>query len=162
MKRIALFFCVVLLAASLPGVLSAQDKATPQDVYDMVLKAHDVIKNLGAEAFPAFNDPKGEFVFKDSYVFVQECPAFVVAHPFALEQLKGKDLRPIYPFQNTFCEGAKNPNGAWVEYMWPKPGEKDPSRKIAFIISVAGTPYQVAAGIYNDDVTVDELNKSIK
>ena len=162
MKKTGVLLMVLLLAAALAGPVQAQEKATPQDVYDMVIKAYEVIKNLGDEALPAFNDPKGEFVFKDSYVFVNKCPEYVAAHPFALDKLKGKDLRPIYPFQNAFCEGAKNPNGAWVEYMWPKPGETEPSRKIAFIISVTGTPYQVAAGIYNDDITIEELNKTIK
>jgi hypothetical protein len=140
----------------------AQDKATPEDVYEMILKAHGVIKSLGEEGLEAFNDPKGEFVFKDSYVYVNMCPKEVVAHPFVLDKVKGRDLRTELPFINRICEGAKDPNGSWVEYEWPKPGETEPSRKIAFVLAVEGTPYQVAAGIYNDDISVEELNAAIK
>ncbi|MCB2184981.1 MAG: cache domain-containing protein [Deltaproteobacteria bacterium] len=56
------------------------------------------------------------------------------------------------------CDGAKDPKGRWVEYMWPRKKGEQPSRKIAFIIQVPGQPYQVAAGIYNDTITLDELN----
>ena len=140
----------------------AEDKATPQDVYDLVIKAYDVVKNLGDEGLPAFNDPKGEFVYKDTYVFVLKCPEYCVAHPFALEQLKGKDLREIYPFHIKFCEGGENPNGTWVAYEWPKPGSDEPARKISFTIRVDGTPYTVLAGIYNDDADLDALNSKLK
>ncbi|MFZ1985112.1 MAG: cache domain-containing protein, partial [Desulfatitalea sp.] len=101
------------------------------------------------------------FVYKDTYVYVMQCPEYMVAHPFALDKLQGKDLRPIYPFQSTLCQGATNKYGTWVEYRWPKPGQTEPFRKITFIINVEGTPYQVAAGIYNDDITVDQLNKTM-
>jgi cytochrome c len=49
-----------------------------------------------------------------------------------------------------------------VEYQWPKPGETMPSRKVGFIISVEGMPYAVVASIYDDDLSVDELNAKIK
>jgi cytochrome c len=133
-------------------------KATPEDVYRLVVNAHGVLSVLGEKGLEAFNNPKGEFVFKDTYVYVLQCPEYIVAHPFALDKLKGKDLRPAYPFQNTLCQGAANRYGTWVEYRWPKPGQTEPSRKVAFVISVEGTPYQVAAGIYNDELSVDQLN----
>ena len=142
--------------------MQADSGATPQDVYDLVLKAYDVVKQLGDGALPAFNDPKGEFIHKDAYVFVMKCPAEVVAHPYAIDKLKGRDLRTVYPFQNDFCEAAENPNGSWLEYAWPKPGEKTTSRKVAFSISVEGTPYALGAGIYNDSAKVEELNKTLR
>ncbi len=91
-----------------------------------------------------------------------KCPGEMVAHPFAIDKLRGRDLRKAYPFMNNLCEGSKNPNGAWVEYQWPKRGETQPSRKIAFVLHVEGTPYAVLAGIYNDDISIEELNKTMK
>ncbi len=155
---LAVCFCII----SGGTVWAEEGKASVEDVYDLVLKAHSVVSNLGEEGLAAFNDPKGEFVYKDTYVFVLKCPEYVVAHPFALDKLKGKDLRPIYPHQNTLCEGAKDPNGTWVEYQWSKPGETKPSRKIAFNIQVEGTPYAVVASIYNDDISIDDLNAKTK
>lgn len=139
-------------------VWADSDKATIQQVYDLVLQAHNVVANLGEEGLVAFNDPKGEFVYKDTYVLVLQCPEYVVAHPFALDKLKGRDLSKVYPHQNTLCHAAENPKGSWVEYQWPKPGETITSRKVGFVIPVEGTPYSVVASIYNDDLTTDELN----
>ena len=162
MKRLAILILVCVGMVYGTASWAAEDHATTKDVYDLVLKAHAVLSNLGEEGLAAFNDPKGEFIYKDTYVFVQQCPKYVVAHPFAIDKLRGKDLSSVYPHQNTLCEGAKNPNGTWVEYKWPKPGEKEPSRKIGFIISVEGTPYAVTASIYSDDISVEELNAKDK
>lgn len=150
---------VIISIMFLVSTATAGEKATPKDVYDLVIKAYDVVQALKEESLVAFNDPEGEFVYKDTYVYVLQCPEYVVAHPYAMDKLKGKDLREKYPFQNTLCEGGQNPQGTWVEYSWPKPGSKDPARKISFVIGVKDTPYTIAAGIYDDNTSVVELNK---
>ncbi len=160
MKKFLIVSIMGLLLFSLPAW--AEEKATPVDVYKLVVNAYDVVKILGEEALPAFNDPKGEFVFKDTYVYVLQCPEYVAAHPFAIDKLKGKDLREKYPFQITLCDGGKSPYGAWVEYNWPKPGGTEPVRKIAFTIHVEGTPYTVCAGIYDETTKIGDLNKTLK
>ena len=160
MKNLA-YFVVLLVLFSFSTAIAEDNKATPRDVYDLVLKAYEVVKALGEESFPAFNDPKGEFVYKDTYVFVQECPTKMLAHPFALDKLKGVDLNK-FPFNATLCDAAKQPNGGWVEYDWPKPNETTPSRKLSFAINVEGTPYMVAAGIYNNIDKVEDLNKNLR
>ncbi len=161
MKRFVLvmIFCFFTLFSS--TVYAEGENATSNDVYDLVIKANSVLGNLGEEGLAAFNDPKGEFVYKDTYVLVLECPKYVVAHPFALDKLKGKDLSGKFPHQNTLCEGARNPHGSWIEYQWPKPGETEPSRKVGFVISVEGTPYAVVSSIYSDDLSIDELNAEL-
>lgn len=160
MRMISLLTMAGLLLTSIPAF--AEDKATPADVHNLVVNAYEVVKVLKDEALPAFNDPKGEFVYKDTYVFVLQCPEYVVAHPYALDKLKGRDVRKDYPFQVSFCEGGQDPQGAWVEYMWPKPGSDVPSRKISFSVHVDGTPYTVVAGIYNDDMSLEDLNKNLR
>ena len=158
-KVVCLIACLFFFFISTAS--ADNDKATPQDVYDIVLKAYEVVKALGEESFPAFNDPKGEFVYKDTYVFVQRCPNQMMAHPFALDKLKDVDLNQ-FPFNASICEAAKQPSGGWLAYMWPKPGESKPSRKVSFAINVEGTPYTVVAGIYNDTDTVADLNKTLR
>jgi len=60
------------------------------------------------------------------------------------------------------CDVARNSEkGGWTEYWWNMPDEKEPSRKVTFILPVSGTPYFVAAGIYNDDLSLPELNQLI-
>ena len=163
MKR-SIFAALVLIALAFVPVprAFAADGATPQEVYDLTLKAYTVLQNLGQEALPAFNDPKGEFVYKDTYVAVSICPGTTVAHPFAMDKLKGVDMNAKYPWFKLLCEAADSPNGRWVEYLWPKPGEKTPSRKLSFSIKVKGTPYMVTSGIYSDTETAAALNAGVK
>jgi len=56
--------------------------------------------------------------------------------------------------------------------MWWKPikveGEKQltyaktMSRKVSYMLSVKGQPYEVGAGVYNDTLTVKDLNALLK
>jgi cytochrome c len=161
MKKTACMMALLILF-TFSQVQADDNKATPKDVYDIVLKAYEVVKALGDEALPAFNDPKGEFLYKDTYVYVMRCPSEMAAHPYAMKALKGVDLDKAYSFTALMCNAGEQPSGGWVEYEWPKPGEKVPSRKVGFSIKVEGTPYTVSAGIYNDTDKVQELNKTLR
>ena len=48
----------------------------------------------------------------------------------------------------SFVNTARSAGQGWVEYMWPKPGKKSPSKKITYIYRVPGKDLFVAAGIY--------------
>ena len=119
----------------------------------------------------AFKDPKGEFVYKDTYVLVVDCANMVlVAHPnnkiIGLDLKKNMDKNPDpakrKQHDRELCEVSQRPNGGWVEYYWEKLGSKEPSRKISFAIRAPGTDYVLVAGIYNETTSVDELNASLK
>lgn len=160
MKKTALI--LALLISFLFSQAFAQDgKATEEDVYQLVLKAYEVVQALGDESFPAFNDPKGEFVYKDTYAMVQRCPSDMMAHPFAMDKLRGVDLKK-FSFNSALCEAGTKPGGGWVEYKWPKPGETEPSRKVSYVINVEGTPYTIMAGIFSDTANVEDLNKTLR
>ena len=153
---------VFLILFSFTHVQADDDKATPEDVYNLVVKAYEVVKTLGEDSFPAFNDPKGEFVYKDTYVLIEHCPSEMAAHPYAMEKLKGVDLDKALPFNRSLCEAGEKPGGSWGEYTWPKPGETEPSRKISYCLRVDGTPYTVMAGIYSDTAKVEDLNRTLR
>ncbi|MCF8128790.1 MAG: cache domain-containing protein [Deltaproteobacteria bacterium] len=169
-KKSVVVTLMLSFLAVVPVMALAEEKATPQEVYDMVLKAATVVEQLGPEGLEALSDTK-EFIWKDSYVWAVNCSEKkLVAHPN--KKLIGLDLSKVYdknPDESKrklhnleMCEGVSNPNGVWVEYWWEKLGEKKPSRKISFMIQVPGQPYQVTAGIYDDTTTIEELNKTIK
>lgn len=154
----ALFVLFLLMA---PTTYAQDSEATPQEVYELVLKAYEVVKALGEESFPAFNDPKGEFVYKNTYAYIQQCPGEMLAHPFAMAKLKGVDLSKSYDFNDRLCAAGGQEGGGWAEYNWPKPGESAPSRKVAYGIRVDGTQYFIFAGIYSESANIDELNKTL-
>lgn len=43
---------------------------------------------------------------------------------------------------------GKDKGEGWVNYMWPKTGEKKPSPKISYVYKVKDQPYIMCAGIY--------------
>lgn len=142
----------------------AADTATPEEIYEGVLKGVEVLQTLGEEGLPAFNDTKGEFAWKDTYVQVYNCEAQqIVGHinpallEWTTEKFAGIKDKKGNPITKLICDAAKNPNGGWVEYWWPKAGETEASRKITFAIQVPGQPYQVSAGIYDDSMSLKEL-----
>jgi cytochrome c len=160
---------VVLAAAFLVLALSSvavgQDKATAQEVVTKVREAASTLSKTGDLA--QFNQKQGPWVWKDSYIFVHDCDKKVnAAHPFKPEQIgqpissiKGTDGKSLYPDPEAFCNAARKPSGAWIEYQWAKPGETEGHRKLAYSLSAKGTPYVVSAGVYDDKATIAELSK---
>ena len=47
-----------------------------------------------------------------------------------------------------FVNVAKDKGEGWVDYMWPKPGDKTPVPKVTYVYKVPDFPVAVAAGIY--------------
>jgi len=161
---------VLMLGLAVLGLLSApsrgaEDRATTQEVIAKVrqaaaelAKSHNVIQ---------FNSRTSPWVWKDSYIFVVDCDKLVnAAHPIRGD-IRGvpmsviKDARgnAVYPDPAGFCQAARSPAGVWNEYWWVKTGETQGSRKISYHLGAEGTPYVVAAGIYDDKLTIAQLSK---
>ena len=165
MLRRSLLLPVAMLAATFTtGAVAQQEGATPEEVVQKVNQAAQDLAQQGEAGLEAFRTEDSEYVWKDSYVVVQDCEAGqVVAHPISPE-LEGRDITTLtdetgQTFAQELCEAAQQPQGGWVEYLWPKPGEQEPSRKVSYAKAVAGTPYAVLAGVYDEDATVEELQQ---
>lgn len=156
---------VALLSVVPCTVAVAQDHATPQEVVTEIREAAINLSKSGDVA--QFSQKQSPWVWKDSYIYVADCDKKIqVAHPIKPE-LVGVKLTSIKDaksgkslFPEGWCETVENsPSGIWDEYWWPKPGEKEPSRKIAYHLKVKGTPYVLSAGIYDDKATIEEVSK---
>ena len=166
MKKV-ITVAIILFFSTMVSPLYAGGSATPQDVIKKVKEAAEYLSKMGKAGLTSFKKRHGKWVWKDTYVFVlEEDKGTVVAHPIK-PKLVGKKLMGLKDIKGNmffvqFFQAAKKPNGGWVEYWWPKPGEKKASRKITYVLQAGKTPYQVGAGIYNDTITIEELNKLIK
>ena len=165
MLRRPLSLPVAMLAATFTtGAVAQQEGATPEEVVQKVNQAAQYLAREGEAGLEAFRAKDSEYVWKDSYVVVQDCEAgTAVAHPISPE-LEGRDISTLTDetgkaFAQELCDAAQQPQGGWVEYMWPKPGEQEPSRKISYVKAVEGTPYSVLGGVYDEDATVEELQQ---
>ncbi len=134
------------------GVAIADQAA---DTKALVEKGVAAVKEKGLEpALKEMGDPKGPFVKGDLYLFAGSMDKVtLLAHPFAKDKLVGPDLSKMKDSKGNeffvkFKEIAEKPGSGWVEYMWPKPGAKDPSLKKTYIMRVPGKPVYVGAGYY--------------
>lgn len=136
------------------GIATAGNTATKEEC---VIKCHEaaaLINSKGLEeAIKEISNPKGPFVWKDSYVFLMDLKGKMLAHPFKPELTKLDHCLLITDptdkalFVN-FVNLAKKRGSGWVEYMWPKPGKNTPSKKITYIYRVPGHDLFVGAGVY--------------
>ncbi len=53
-------------------------------------------------------------------------------------------------FHHEFIQMAESNGSGWIDYMFPKPGQTQPSRKWAYVkaVTVDGVPSLVASGFY--------------
>jgi len=149
---------------------SEADVANAEDVVSKVRAAARYLHDKGSSAYADFNQKDGKWVWKDSYVFVYDCRKDrMIAHPLRPD-LVGKPIMQItdnsgkYLFKE-LCKAGSEPRGAWVEYSWPKPGAGRLSRKVSYALAADvafSSGIQVSAGIYDEAITLPELNKVLE
>ena len=169
MKNKKMLVILILMSVSLIAVpLLAQEKATPEDVYEKVMEAAAYLVEKGDAALPEFNETDGPWVFMDTYIFVYDCDKGICAAIPSTINIVGKKIEDIkdingLPVGNMLCEASEKPNGGWIEYMWPVLGTDEIKKKISFIYRAPGATYTVGAGIYGPEgITIEELNEKLE
>ena len=154
MKKLTVLTVVLAMTLALVGIGLAQDLATKDECVAKTKEAAALFKDKGMEeALKVLNDKAGPFVWKDSYVFALNLddnkviahpvtPTLLGTDPMALKDVNGK------MFFAEFVNVAKDKGEGWVDYMWPKPGDKTPVPKVTYVYKVPDFPVAVAAGIY--------------
>ncbi len=143
-------------------VLADDGSATPEGVVAKVQEAAALLATQGASALDVLRDPTSAFTWKDTYIFVVDCAADRVLSNPAFPERQGRDIKQHVDYNGKqygqeLCDTAQQPGGGWVEYVWLKPGGDTPLRKISFVMSVDGQPYQLGAGIYNQTISLNDV-----
>lgn len=123
-------------------------------VIDAVNDAAELLKRQGKDAFDILRDIKSEFIFMDTYVFVMDLTGTILVLP------------PFPNIENTNLYNYTDANGkyitrdmiklveekgsGWCEYMWPKPGESEASKKISYLKKIVTweDTYILGIGLY--------------
>ncbi len=142
----------------LPYLATAEEAgASIDEVQEKVKAAAEAIATASdKKAILAEFDGKNEkWAWKDTYVFVYDCKADqALAHPTLTGKpilgIKDKADGLVFGGDTGLCKAGEQKEGGWSAYMWPKVPEGEAASKATFAMSVAGTDYQVAAGIYAD------------
>ncbi|MFH0878466.1 MAG: cache domain-containing protein [Lentisphaerota bacterium] len=143
---------------------SAVNKPTPEIVIQKVNEACDLIAKEGKASFAKFQGKDSSFIFNGTYIWIGDMEGQMLMHPIKYK-MNGTDILGIKDangkfFFAEFIEVAKKGQG-WVDYMWPKPGEKPPSQKVSFVKKVTcdGKEIYAGSGIY--DVPPEEIAKLV-
>ncbi|MCX5827454.1 MAG: cache domain-containing protein [Deltaproteobacteria bacterium] len=148
MKKILMAVIICLLTT---GYVYAAEKGTAKEAQDLVTKAIAYYKANGKDkAFAAINDPKGQFVKKDLYIFVIDFNSVMLAHG-ANKALIGKNLKELKDsngkqFINEMTQAAKTKGKGWIDYTWTNPVTKRIEPKSSYFVK-EGDMY-FGCGIY--------------
>jgi len=152
MRKATIVAMTFLFVVSLAGTAMAQS-ATKDECVAKCKEAAKMVNEKGLDAAIAeINKKDGQFVWKDSYVFLMDLDGKMLAHPVSPGMI-GKDHTGLTDkagklFIKEFVDVAKSKGEGWVSYMWPKPGVDTPVKKITYIYRVPGKNLLVGAGIY--------------
>jgi len=159
MRKVAVMLLVVMASVA-PAVSAMAESATKEECVAKCKEAVQLINEKGLEAaLQEINKKDGKFVWKDSYVFVEDFKGTFLAQPLRSELIgtnwlehKGIDGK----FTNKeFIEVVKTKGEGWVEYMHYKPAEfRKPaeerirSKKMTYVLRVPGKDIFVGAGTF--------------
>lgn len=134
MKRLV----AVVLAALLPALALADERATTKEAELLVHRAVGFLKKEGKDkAFAVFSDPKGAFTYRDLYIVALDQKSTVLAHG-AKKELVGrndwnaKDADGKF-FSRASVELAMNQGKGWNEYKWENPVTHKVENKVAYV-----------------------------
>ncbi|RKU67577.1 antibiotic biosynthesis monooxygenase [Parabacteroides sp. AF17-3] len=143
--------------------METKKNVTPQMVVENVHKAAKLLKTQGETGLKIVSDPTSEFNTGDDYIFIIDVEKSLVVSNPRFPERTGGNIREHLDWNKEhygvrLCEVAMQ-GGGWIEFVWPKPGTTEGVRKISYIYPIPGLRYTVCAGIYNESMAIDELNK---
>jgi len=147
LKGILLVTCMVF------GMTLMAQASTLEEAKAFAEKAAAYMKANGKDkAIAEFNNPNGEFVKGDLYIFVQDFNGMMLAHggnPKLVGQslLEMKDPAGKY-FVKEQIDLAKSKGSGWIEYNWTNPATKKVQNKKSWIQRIEGTDIYVGCGIF--------------
>lgn len=123
-------------------------------VEEKVRQAAALIQAKGEAAFPELRRRDGQFVFNNTYVFVENMQGVELVNP-VFPGLEGRNILRLTNEEGRqvtkeIIEMVRKKGSGWIGYYWPKPGETKPSLKHTFVMGVkhGGKEYVVGCGAY--------------
>jgi len=130
---------VALLLASVTIAAGQEDKATAARA--MLERAVAAMRADEPKAIAAFNRGAEGFHHGDLYVFCARNNGRVDAHIDPAQI--GRNILDVYDIDGValgreIMGAARQGEFTAVEYMWPRPGTREPAQKVTFVTRVAG------------------------
>ena len=145
-------------ASEAKAVSTSGEPLTTDLIEKKVIEACQLLGQQGEDAFQAFQGKDSDFIFSGTYIWIHDQNGIMRMHPIKYK-LTGKNLinltdstgKLFFAVMNEVCEEK---GSGWVDYMWPKPGEKKPAPKISFVKQVkhGDDTFVVGCGTYDTNV----------
>jgi cytochrome c len=147
---------LLAVVASASAQQSQQPPAGPQtkQVQALVEKAAAHLEKKGKAAFEDFRKEGSEWKKGDMYLFVYDLKSNVLLNAAFPERegtnVAGKADAKGKHYHDEFIKVAQTKGSGWVDYMFPKPGQKEPSQKWTYVkaVKIDNTPGLIASGFY--------------
>ncbi len=125
-------------------------------IVDKVDQAAELIEKKGEAAFDELRAKSGGFRFYDSYVFVMDSSGVHLVNA-AFPENEGKNLLDLQDANGKvigreMLAVLADHDSGWVDYMWPRPGDKPASHKSSYVrkVTLGDKVLVVGAGLYTD------------
>jgi len=138
-----------------PDIPGEEEKITTSDLIGFVSPAVAYAREMGKEkAIAAFNDPNGQFVQGDLYIFAYDYNGFVLAEPFHPE-IVGTDARNFtdrygVPVTRNMAETARFGIG-YVSCDNPNPKQDNALEPTLSVVADIDGTYYIGAGMYSSN-----------
>lgn len=155
MKAIIKGIAIALCFATMSTTALAGERATAEEAVAMVKKAVAYIKANGKEkAFEEFNNPKGQFVDRNLYIFAYDLKGTNLAIGNGnAKKMVGKNMIDMRDADGTYLikkliEVSNTKGKGWVDYKWPNPVNNAVELKSSYVEKV--DDFFVGSGIYKE------------
>jgi cytochrome c len=148
-KLVALAFALVV-----PFTAFAEERASSADAQKMVIRAVELYKQVGREkALAEFNNPKGQFVFRDIYITAFDFDENCLAHGGNPARVGKNFLDETDPtgfnWHKWRLKMAREKGKGWVAYKFPNPAKGGKvEQKVSYFEVVDGVI--LTCGAYKD------------
>ena len=122
----------------------------------MVDRAAVFLEERGPAALDAFRRPDSQWMHGDTYLFIDSIDGTILFHAVRPE-MEGRNVLDQKDsagkaFHHVIRDLLRESDSAWVDYMYPKPGQTKMSRKWAYVrkVEFEGQLCWIGSGIYLD------------
>ena len=155
-----LFVLAGLLGTSSPAFSqqSPRDSVKAKQIIALVEKAAALIESrcplACRSAFSEFRRGGSEWRTGDTYLFLGDMKGIALFNA-GFPSIEGTDVSRLKDANGKLInvelmKVVQSKGAGWVDYMWPKPGQTEPSQKWSYVkgAMVDGAPAYIGAGFY--------------
>lgn len=156
----SLVVCAALAGVMIASTAYSQEAPPPSDqakrIEDLVNRAAALVDQRGRAAFDEFRKPDSQWWSGNTYLFAYDDHLNVLLNP-AFPKREGtnphgeKDANGKM-FHDEFLKKVQTSGAGWVDYMFPKPGQTQPSHKWSYVkgFKVDGMAGLIGAGFFTE------------